>query len=92
MKIDINLNALFESLVRALHRYHVVIFAIIALGGLATATFFLSRILTPAPTTSTATTATAFDTATINKLKSLRGSNDASTPLVKPAGRTNPFQ
>ena len=33
-----------------------------------------------------------FEKSTIDDINSLRGAGEASKPLVKPAGRTNPFQ
>lgn len=92
MKQDLSLTALTHGLSRLLHRYHIIIFTLVVVGGLAAATFALYEELNaPADQTSTPT-ATKFDTATMKKIESLRGPNDPASPLILPAGRTNPFQ
>lgn len=97
MKNDIKLNsidfaALPKTLSHFLHRYHVVIFTLIVLGGLAIATFTLYSSIMSASAPSPAVEATGFDTKTIDEINKLRDVNDAAQPLNKPAGRTNPFE
>lgn len=92
MKQDLSLTALTRGLSRFLHRFHVILFTLVVIGGLAAATLALyEEINTQVDQTSTPT-ATQFDTATMKKIESLRGPNDPASPLTLPAGRTNPFQ
>ena len=92
MKTNVNAQQLVGSISKFFHRYHVLIFVIFVMGGLATATFFLSQTMTPAASTDQSAAQAGFDKAAIKKIESLRGENDPSTPLTMPAGRTNPFQ
>lgn len=94
MKGDISINPkkLVASFSAFMHRYHVVVFAVIILGGLAAATFALYQTTLLAQTVNPGTTGTTFDNGTIDKIKNLRSSSDASAPLELPSGRTNPFQ
>ena len=75
-----------------MHRYHVIVFSIFVLGGLSAATFLLYHAATSAASPSSQLSTSNFDKATINKISELRGAGDAPTPLMLPAGRTNPFQ
>ena len=92
--MDINLNPkqLLASGSRFLHRYHVVMFTLLAVGGLAFATFRLYSVVTAAPTTTTTQTVGNFDQATIDKINNLRASDEEMQPLKLPSGRTNPFK
>lgn len=91
MKSDLSLQQINRSLARFLHRYHVLIFTIFVLGGLAVATFMLYRATTEAQTTNS-TTPSSFDKKTIDRISKLRSANDTPAPIDLPAGRTNPFQ
>lgn len=85
-------SQIVTQLSRFFHRYHVIVFACVVLGGLSIATLMLYQAITSAePAAPTATTDT-FDTATMKKVDSLHSSSDQVTPLTLPAGRTNPFQ
>ena len=92
MKSDLNLHAIGPAVSHFFHRYHIILFVIFVVGGLATATFFLSQALTSATTETTTTAQSGFDTKTIDNIKALRSTKDPSTPLTMPSGRTNPFQ
>lgn len=92
MKTDINLKQIPAAISRALHRFHVVIFTLIVLGGLSIATYILYAAITSTPASEQTTETVGFDKSTIDDINSLRGAGEASKPLVKPAGRTNPFQ
>lgn len=74
-----------------MHRYHVVIFTIVIIGGLSVATYLMYQVTAPPSTTSTNIT-TGFDQATIERIKNLKGSGDTQAPLELPAGRTSPFK
>ncbi len=91
MKTDFDANQLQTTLAKILHRYHVVLFALFAIGGLSAATFLLNETISSSSVTDTTLTTPSsptLDTQTIKKVKSL---NSGSTPLVLPSGRTNPF-
>ena len=92
MKQDLSLTTITHGFSRFLHRYHVVLFTLVVVGGLSAATLVLYRELTAGSSDQTTSTATGFDTATMKKIDTLRGPDDPAPPLTKPAGRTNPFQ
>ena len=93
MNANLDINNLGSSLGKFLHRFHVVIFVLVVIGGLSVATLLLSNAMnssstaTPESPTSPTSTAT-LDTEIIKKVKALRTD---SAPLVLPTGRTNPF-
>ncbi len=91
MKTDFDTTELKASVIRTLHRYHVVLFALFAIGGLSAATFLLNQTISSSSATdatAAAPTSPTLDTETIKKVKTL---SSGSTPLVLPSGRTNPF-
>ena len=96
MKTDISINIDSQQLVRGLsgfmHRYHVLIFSIVVLGGLSAATFSLYQTVTSAQTVEPSNAKTTFDNETITKIRELRTSSDTTNNLTLPSGRTNPFQ
>ncbi|MEO8691831.1 MAG: hypothetical protein ABI397_03550 [Candidatus Saccharimonas sp.] len=92
---SIQLSQIPRAISHFLHRYHVVVFACIVLGGLSITTLMLYKtIATPDSTMSGAPASSAdhFDQDTIEKIKQLRSATEDETPLQLPAGRTNPFQ
>ena len=92
MKADIDFKKLNLAVSHFFHRYHIIIFVIVVLNGLSFATFLLYRVVIASASPAQDTTSTAFDQATIDKLSKLRSSDDSSSPLSLPSGRTNPFQ
>lgn len=94
MKTDISLNPqqITQSISGFMHRYHVLIFSFIVLGGLSAATFMLYQTVVSAQTVQESNAKTTFDSGTMTKIRELRASDDAGTPLTLPPGRTNPFQ
>ncbi len=92
MKQDLSLTAITHGFSVFLHRYHVILFTFVVVGGLAAATFILYRELSAPASDTGASTSTQFDTATMKKIETLRGPDDPAQPLTLPAGRTNPFQ
>lgn len=80
-----------KSVSQFLHRFHVILFVLLVVGGLATATFLLFEIVNnntpPEPIPSTS----SFDQETIDKIRGLRTPSDGRTDLELPNGRTNPF-
>lgn len=90
MKNDVSTQQLIRSYSQFMHRYHVVIFTIVIIGGLSAATYFMYKASTPGSTAGT-NTVTGFDQPTIDRIKNLRSSSDSQEQLVLPPGRTNPF-
>ena len=75
-----------------LHRYHVVIFTLTVIGGLALAIFFLNLTLNQSTLADEAGGVnTTFDTETINRINQLQTREDANRELTFPEGRINPF-
>lgn len=94
MKTDLSFNPqqISRSISQFMHRYHVIIFVLLVVGGLSAATFALYQTVESSKSARTDTPNTTFDTKTIEKIKDLRSADDASTPLVLPPGRTNPLE
>lgn len=90
MKNDIDIAQLLKGFSQFLHRYHVLLFTLLVLGGLALATFLLYETMIDAQTASPISTGTSFDKATIEKINQLKTTDDGVT-LTLPSGRTNPF-
>lgn len=93
MKVDLSISQFTKSISNTLHRYHVVIFALVVMGSLSFATYKLYQATTSTPATSEQKTEpVGFDKQTIEKVNKLRASGEAGKPFTKPAGRTNLFQ
>ena len=94
MKTDVSLNPqqISRGISRFMHRYHIIIFVLLVVGGLSAATFVLYQTVVSSQSAETTLPTTTLDTKTIEKIKDLRSTDDASTPLVLPPGRTNPFE
>lgn len=92
MKLDFNISQFTKGFSRFLHRYHVMIFTLLVIGGLSVATLFLYNTINSAGVVDPVNESVGFDKETIKKINELRGENEQSTPLQKPNGRTNPFQ
>lgn len=89
---NISLNDLPKQLSRFFHRYHVVTFSLIVLGGMAVAVFLLNNILqASAQPDEGTTTSAAFDKATIDRIDKLKTRSDSPEPMSFPTGRVNPF-
>ena len=76
-----------------LHRFHVILFVVVILGGLAILIFFLNTVLASATSTAETpmSTHTSFDESTIKRLEELNITSDETTDLAFPSGRINPF-
>jgi hypothetical protein len=91
--MDLSINT--KTITNFLHRYHVVLFAVIILGGLVFMVLSLNNIIvasseagadyTPAGTTF------SFDEKTIERINDLRSRDQAASQLDLSNGRTNPF-
>lgn len=91
--MDISLTAIKKFIFALLHRYHVILFVVIVIGGLAVIVFYLNTILVQSSQsdgyTSTSNNA-SFDQATIDRIKQLRTTNENQSQLDF-SGRSNPF-
>ncbi|MBM3210360.1 hypothetical protein FJZ39_03425 [Candidatus Saccharibacteria bacterium] len=91
--VSISSQQISRNLRHFIGRFHIVLFTVLVLGGLAFTVFTLYRIYASAinvqPTQSTAVN---YDITTIEQIESLRTRNDSSavTPLPNDR-RTNPF-
>ncbi len=92
MAIDVSTSQLLNGYSRFFHRYHVILFVVIALGGLSIAILMLYQTVQ----TSTDTTAITesvepgFDKNTIERLRTLKPAGTGD-PLKLPDTRTSPF-
>ena len=92
MKTDLSLISLKSGLFKFLHRYHVIIFVVTAIGGLAIATFMINRVLSAPTVDPGLTTTTGFDAATMEQIRALKKPGEAPDPSTLPEGRINPFK
>lgn len=88
---SLSLPKLSGMILQFLHRYHVLIFVLTAIGGLSIATFLISQTINAPDDASSQATSETFDKETIEKVKALRKPTEAPAPLVLPSGRINPF-
>jgi hypothetical protein len=95
--MNINLNLSIQSIKKTvttfLHRFHVILFVVIVLGGLAIVILILNNIVVRSGQSDGYTSDTnnaSFDQATIKKIQDLqnRGQSGSQIPAT---GRTNPF-
>lgn len=90
---SLSVSQLTVPLSRFLHRFHIILFALLVIGGLSVATFMLYGVITESSATDQqASSANSFDKTTIQKIETLRDPSQESAPLQLPAGRTNPFE
>lgn len=92
--MEISLTGIKTTLSTFFHRYHVVLFVVVAVGGLAAVIFMLNLTIIAAsqtPADGAPVTSTSFDQATIDRVNQLDTTQN-STPLSLPGGqRINPF-
>lgn len=98
--MDINLKSLPQSTSRFLHRFHIIIFVVVALGALGLGIFIAYRNILSVDDAhgyTSQTNNTSFDTATSRRVTELQPSdyrlppNDAPPRALDLSGRTNPF-
>jgi len=91
--MEISLSAIAKNITSLLHRYHIILFVIFALGGLAFVIFLLNGILVRASdsTNYTSASTTTFDEATIKRIEELKTRDDPLVKLDTNGKRTNPF-
>lgn len=77
-----------------MYRFHLVLFVIIVVGGVAFSVFVLNTIVIRSSDTSDAdssTISTQFDQATIQRINELKTPDQTGANLDLSKGRTNPF-
>lgn len=94
VSLNISPDAIKKSIVVFLHRFHIVLFVIIVLGGLAVVIFLLNEVVVTSGQangyTPDANNAT-FDQSTIQKIQNLKTASQSDQPITNNGGRTNPF-
>jgi hypothetical protein len=89
---NISLNGLPKSISNFFHRYHVITFSLVVLGGMAVAILLLNNILmASSQSTESAGINTTFDQATIDRVDQLKTIDDVPETMSFPTGRINPF-
>lgn len=93
--MDITTANIKQSIVHVLHRFHVMVFVVVVLGGMIAATLVLNSIVSkttqPEDYLPSGTNAN-FDQTTIDRVKELKTRNESTgNGLNLPKGRTNPF-
>lgn len=92
--MDISLQSIKAPVVAFLHRFHVVLFVVVTIGGLAVAILLLNTIIASSSEsngyTSTSNNA-SFDQQTIDQINKLKAINDGTSQTLPQTGRTNPF-
>lgn len=91
MKADLSLPRLSSALSRFMHRYHVIIFVLTVVGGLAFANFMINQAINEKPIDQPQAASTTFDKETMDRIDQLNESSVQSTDFVLPGGRINPF-
>lgn len=90
---NISLKSIKRSLAWFFHRFHLTIFAIGTIGGLAVATFFLYGIITyEPPVPDQASSIPSFDEDTMERIMQLKTSSEQTPDLSTISyGKRNPF-
>lgn len=90
---NITIKSLFKPFVELFRRYHLTIFIVVVVGGLAVSVIIFNDILASSTDISGYTaevTNASFDQSTITKLQQLHTSSENVEPTL-PSGRINPF-
>lgn len=97
MQQSLSLNGIGSKILGALRRYHIVLFAVFAVGGLAVALYLLNVTFIAASTpTETTTAGISIDQATLNKIDAMHTSDQLTSPddpahTLPMNGRINPL-
>ncbi len=94
MNITFSFTSLKKMIINFLHRFHLVIFVIIILGGLAIVVLLLNGIIIKSGESNGYTPDTSngsFDQSTIKRIDELKTRDQAGNQLDLSGGRTNPF-
>ena len=92
--MEISLKHIKTVVATFLHRYHVVIFAVVVLGSLVIVVLLLNNIINRSGDSggyTSATNATSFDQQTIDQIKQLKTLDEPGPKINFSGGRTNPF-
>ena len=92
--MNISLLTLRKTIAHFIGRYHVVLFVVVVLGGLAVVVLRLNAIIVDSAQSDGYTPASnnaSFDQATIDRVKQLKTRSETSSQLDLSKGRTNPF-
>jgi hypothetical protein len=93
MNISFSFTPIKRFIVTTLHRYHIILFAVIILGGLAVIVFYLNNVLILSGQSDGYTSQSnnsSFDQTTIERIKQLRTTSETDNQLDL-SGRSNPF-
>lgn len=87
---SLTVSQLGQMLSQFLHRFHIILFVVLVVGGLSLVTLFLNQAISKPASDLTPSSTQSFDQATMTKIKNLRTTNDQSN-LTLPPGRIDPF-
>jgi len=92
MNSNLSLDQVGHLVEKFFHRFHVLIFVALSLGGLMAATIMLSGLVNQSGARiDTAAPSITFSQATIDKLSRLQAAGDKVRPEDVPIGKRNPF-
>lgn len=88
-------NTFFKPLTTLLRRFHLMLFFIFVVACLAGGVIFINRSVDEGQTESSGYTSSisagSIDQTTLQRLQTLKPSDDTSSPFEPPEGRINPF-
>jgi hypothetical protein len=93
-QLNISLSSIKNIAIALLHRFHVIIFTVIVLGGMTIVIFILNGVIVASGDSngySSVSTNQTFDQATIKRIEDLKTSSQTDNQLNLSSGRTNPF-
>jgi hypothetical protein len=91
---NLDSGQIFKLIGSSIRRFHITIFIIILVCGLAFAVLTLNGVIQQSSDTNGYTSNldnTSFDQSTIDRLNQLQTSDSGTSSIVLPAGRINPF-
>ena len=93
MKSSTSLTQISKSVTRFMHRYHLILFTVLALGGVIVVTLILNNVAVSSEPSKVSTPYVGFDKETIEKLDTLNISPEAATtpPVDILRGPRTPF-
>lgn len=90
--ISLSFTAIGQAISHFFRRYHVVLFVLFALGGLAVITFLLNNIIMTSTKITETPRVSGFDQSTINKIQQLKTSDESDKSATSlQMSRRNPF-
>lgn len=87
MKNSLSLAGLGSAVTRFLHRFHVILFVLVAIGSLAVATLFLNELISRPAVSSDNSAAGKFDDATIKRILLYRTAEEQASQQSIPLNR-----